>query len=399
MNRILAVSVFCLPFVFLGSTYAQKLSIVAISNHMSVYDYTLHNPRTDTHCNVYGSSANCTSETTQPIVHHQYTFTQVVRSTEEGTVTFYTLSRTATWVWDKTDTLIDGNTYSAEIKGKHMYITCRKSGNRDKEETIKFDIDNTNVKTQWDPMSASKTETTSAPEKQTAAIVSGAEPEEFGKVTVKSDPANAEILVDNAFVGNSPATVKLKSGEHAITINSDGFTAWTRSLTVPPGSELTLDAHLNKETGRDTTSKVAPEQLKSSVQTGTAGDIGFSAAQPTEWVFPSSGESRIVNYNFDGDNVYRSEDFTNSEGNREIVYCATKRTGDQWTGKCKRALIVIKNDEKHVCTLDLDVVITSITPARITGDNQGTNPPQNGELCPTPADSNTFFVNVPKTEP
>jgi hypothetical protein len=38
------------------------------------------------------------------------------------------------------DYLNDGETFPAEIKGKHMFITCRRGGNQGKEEKIKFDI-------------------------------------------------------------------------------------------------------------------------------------------------------------------------------------------------------------------------------------------------------------------
>ena len=38
------------------------------------------------------------------------------------------------------DYLTDGDSYAAEIKGKHMFVTGRRGGNQGKQEKIKYDI-------------------------------------------------------------------------------------------------------------------------------------------------------------------------------------------------------------------------------------------------------------------
>ena len=68
-----------------------------------------------------------------------------------------------------------------------------------------------------------------------------------GKVTVKSVPDSADILVDGAYVGNSPATLELSPGVHKVVIKSPGFKEWVKEITVSDGSELTLSAILESD--------------------------------------------------------------------------------------------------------------------------------------------------------
>jgi hypothetical protein len=63
---------------------------------------------------------------------------------------------------------------------------------------------------------------------------------------LQSDPSSAEVYVDGSYVGNTPATLKLKSGQHTIRVALNGYKEWTRELTVQEGSEAHLNAGLEK---------------------------------------------------------------------------------------------------------------------------------------------------------
>ena len=65
-------------------------------------------------------------------------------------------------------------------------------------------------------------------------------------VLIKSDPAGAEITVDDKFVGTTQSTLKLTAGDHTITISKPGYKDWKRTITLNVGSEITLDAVLEK---------------------------------------------------------------------------------------------------------------------------------------------------------
>jgi hypothetical protein len=69
----------------------------------------------------------------------------------------------------------------------------------------------------------------------------------LGAVSVSASPDGADISVDGNFVGNAPATLKLAAGKHVISVSQKGYKAWSRELSVLPGSDVKLKAALEKE--------------------------------------------------------------------------------------------------------------------------------------------------------
>jgi len=65
-------------------------------------------------------------------------------------------------------------------------------------------------------------------------------PSETGSVAIGSDPAGADIYIDGNFVGQTPSTIKLTSGQHHVEVKARGKQTWTRDLNVLKDSELTL---------------------------------------------------------------------------------------------------------------------------------------------------------------
>ena len=66
------------------------------------------------------------------------------------------------------------------------------------------------------------------------------------KVTVQSDPAGAEIYLDEQFVGSTPSILSVAPGKHAFRVHAAGRADWSRQLNVLAGSDLTLAATLDK---------------------------------------------------------------------------------------------------------------------------------------------------------
>ena len=66
-------------------------------------------------------------------------------------------------------------------------------------------------------------------------------------MTVASSPDGADVSVDGAFVGNAPATLKLKPGKHTISVEQTGYTKWSRELNVMDGASSKLNASLTKQ--------------------------------------------------------------------------------------------------------------------------------------------------------
>jgi hypothetical protein len=137
----IAMTLFLLLITILAN--AQKLTVLTVSHAMGQRNFTATSPQTtNTNCSLYPNSAYCNSTTTGGETENKavYRFVEVVTSNEGEKVTQYTLSRTARWVWSKMDWLNDGEHFPAEIKGKHMVITCLRGGNQGKKVTLKYDI-------------------------------------------------------------------------------------------------------------------------------------------------------------------------------------------------------------------------------------------------------------------
>jgi len=71
---------------------------------------------------------------------------------------------------------------------------------------------------------------------------SPAAPDGTGTVTISSEPDGAEIFVDEKFLGNAPASLKLSAGSHAILLRFPGHGDWRRTLEVLKSSKVSLRA-------------------------------------------------------------------------------------------------------------------------------------------------------------
>jgi hypothetical protein len=81
----------------------------------------------------------------------------------------------------------------------------------------------------------------------TATVTSVSVPQNSAEALhVTSNPDRADIYVDGAFVGNAPATLKLKPGKHTVTVKQAGYKDWSRDLVADVGNEANLAASLEK---------------------------------------------------------------------------------------------------------------------------------------------------------
>lgn len=66
-------------------------------------------------------------------------------------------------------------------------------------------------------------------------------------VSIDSTPSGADIEIDGAFVGNTPSTVTVASGNHHVAVKKKGFTDWSKTLNVTGGT-IRLNAELEQQT-------------------------------------------------------------------------------------------------------------------------------------------------------
>ena len=79
-----------------------------------------------------------------------------------------------------------------------------------------------------------------------AAEVAASSMRETVKCSFSSTPAGAEVTVDGRYVGSTPSVLGLATGPHVVVISMPGFGQWKRELTVASGSELSVNAVLQK---------------------------------------------------------------------------------------------------------------------------------------------------------
>lgn len=119
------------------------------------------------------------------------------------------------------DMLLPGS-YKAKIEKRDMEICESKDNGKCRE--VKFFV----VAAATTVTEDSKTKTT--------------DPALTASVAIESTPSGADIELDGAFVGNTPSTIPLTPGTHKIVVKRNGFTDWSKAITVNGGA-----IHLNAE--------------------------------------------------------------------------------------------------------------------------------------------------------
>jgi hypothetical protein len=71
-------------------------------------------------------------------------------------------------------------------------------------------------------------------------------PAATGKISLASTPDGADIELDGSFVGNTPSDLQVAEGEHTIAVKKSGFKDWQRTMKVSSGSNVHLNAELEK---------------------------------------------------------------------------------------------------------------------------------------------------------
>lgn len=70
---------------------------------------------------------------------------------------------------------------------------------------------------------------------------------ELVPVSITSIPEGADIEIAGKFVGNTPSTIRLKPGDHRITVRKSGYTVWERDISIQLGDSITLSPTLDRE--------------------------------------------------------------------------------------------------------------------------------------------------------
>jgi len=73
------------------------------------------------------------------------------------------------------------------------------------------------------------------------------EAEQSGVLNVITEIEGCDVIIDGAFVGNTPAKLKLPQGLYVIEVRKNGYKPYKKEILVSKGSELSLRPTLEKE--------------------------------------------------------------------------------------------------------------------------------------------------------
>lgn len=102
------------------------------------------------------------------------------------------------------------------------------------------------------PLSVSEKDRSFVPATVRASVVKEPEGEkeaaknESGTLSLTSEPSGAEVYVDNTFSGNTPCKLTIDAGKHTVKVTAKDHKDWSRELTVGTGSEMTVNAEMEK---------------------------------------------------------------------------------------------------------------------------------------------------------
>jgi hypothetical protein len=124
-------------------------------------------------------------------------------------------------------------------------------------------------------------------------------------VAITSTPAGAEISVDQNFVGNTPSSLSLQTGEHLISVQKNGYQVWERKIRVS-GGNVNLAAELIKgadvpvaaPTTKSSGSTVMVQQSPTPIQIKTRASVqpAVAISTPPGWIGVSTrkGDGAVI---------------------------------------------------------------------------------------------------------
>lgn len=150
----------------------------------------------------------------------------------EGEDAVYITSERLRWRWSKGAHVAVNGTVKYYVDGWKLHLL----DDDQKEHSIEI------LKTVLKPLSPAKA---AAEPPQPVALPIPATVPSQASLTIDSSPSGADIEVDGAFVGSTPSTISVASGQHEIAVRKKGFAVWSRTLNVTGGT-----VHLNAELDR-----------------------------------------------------------------------------------------------------------------------------------------------------
>lgn len=238
-------------FANAASKNTLKIKVLDSETHSVVLD----DSGVPKNCDQLNYDAYCHSSKTE-----QVTNTLLV---QEGNGTPYRVACNVESKWSKCTPLAKGQTFDAQKEKHGITIYYVDDDGKPRRQFYSFVV--AAAKPQGGPAPAAaavaaepaaSTSQAAAPSPTAApaqvavpaapAAVATSSVRETVKCSFSSTPPGAEVTLDGRYVGSTPSILGVTLGTHVVVISMPGFAQWKRELAVAPGSELTVNAVLQK---------------------------------------------------------------------------------------------------------------------------------------------------------
>lgn len=170
----------------------------------------------------------------------------VILLVQEGNGTPYRVACSVESKWSRCIRLPKGETFDARKEKRGVTIYYEDDDGKPRKQLYTFVAADTKSETAA-PMAAQPAVAQGQNAVRTpAASITTSSTRETVRCSFASIPAGAEVTLDGRYVGSTPSTLGVGIGNHVVVISMPGFSQWKREFAVTSGSELTVNAVLQK---------------------------------------------------------------------------------------------------------------------------------------------------------
>ena len=239
MNRLMIIAFLSISAVWAGAVTktVPQITIKVLSAH------TESTPLSGGDNN--GVPQNCGTMDYDAYCHHSRS--AIVRhfmTVEDSNGKSYTVACTVDSIWSKCASLPEGAVFSAQqIKRGITVWFPNAKGKLVKQTYVLVPAGTQSAKP---PSPQEEAATSSQGDDGEKPIPATSVPGDRVKCNFTSTPSGAEILLAGKYFGNTPSTIIVTSGSHSVVLSMPGFAEWKRELTVTAGSDVDVNAALQK---------------------------------------------------------------------------------------------------------------------------------------------------------
>lgn len=194
-----------------------------------------------------GVPKNCDSVNYDAYCHNSRTtiMTNTLLVQEESGDSYHVMCTVETR-WSHCKPLLKGFSFDARKEKRGLLIYYLDEAGKLRKQLYTFVEEDKTAPANSNSASPVKQEPHSPPQEPQPASSNTTESPASVKCRFASTPSGADITVDGKYVGNTPSEISLDTGNHEILVSLPGFVEWKRELNVSSGSELTVNAVLQK---------------------------------------------------------------------------------------------------------------------------------------------------------